>query len=63
MVIDNVIDGNTDLEYPAHWRLKSMQEEIERIGLIPGISRISVKNLLAEIGVDMGVFLGAPNIM
>lgn len=43
-------------------RMQPFEEEINRLCQIPGISKTSAKDLLAEIGVDMEIFPSAAHL-
>lgn len=43
-------------------RMRPFEEEIDRLCQIPGISKTSAKDLLAEIGVDMEIFPSAAHL-
>ena len=58
----HLADDIKALEEEISLRMQPFEEEIERLCQIPGISKISAKDLLAEIGVDMEVFPSAAHL-
>jgi transposase len=60
--MDNLLDEIHALEEEISFRMQPFEEEINRLCQIPGISKTSAKDLLAEIGVDMEVFPSAGHL-
>lgn len=60
--IDNLTEQIADIDKEIDRRLEPVQEEIERLCTIPGISKTSARDLIAEIGVDMEVFPTAAHL-
>ena len=60
--MENLTAGIKELDEEITRRMKPFEEEIARLCQIPGISKTSAKDLLAEIGVDMKVFHNAAHL-
>ncbi|MDR0750206.1 MAG: IS110 family transposase, partial [Tannerellaceae bacterium] len=60
--MEHLSDEIKALEEEISRRMQPLEEEIARLCQIPGISRTSAKDLLAEIGVDMEVFPSATHL-
>lgn len=60
--MENLTAEIKELDEEIIRRMKPFEEEIARLCQIPGISKTSAKDLLAEIGVDMEVFPNAAHL-
>lgn len=60
--MEHLTDEIRALEEEISRRMQPFEDEIARLCQIPGISRTSAKDLLAEIGVDMEVFPSAAHL-
>jgi transposase len=60
--MEHLTDEIRELDAEISRRMQPVEEEIERLCQIPGISKTSAKDLLAEIGVDMEVFPSAAHL-
>ena len=60
--MENLTAEIKELDEQIIRRMKPFEEEIARLCQIPGISKTSAKDLLAEIGVDMEVFPNAAHL-
>lgn len=60
--MENLTAEIADLDREITARMEPFAEEIGRLCQIPGISRTSARDLLAEIGVDMEVFPSAAHL-
>lgn len=61
--MENLTEEIKVLDEEITRRMQTFEEEIERLCQIPGISKTSAKDLLAEIGVDMEVFPCAAHLV
>ena len=60
--MENLTDEIKELDDEITRRMQPFEEEIDRLCQIPGISKTSAKDLLAEIGVEMEVFPSAAHL-